>query len=579
MFSARKLAQGERLSGSSRAVIRSCNLIVTCNECSTSFQLDESRIPASGARVRCSRCKHAFFLPNPSASVTEVVDTIAEEVAEDPTAGLPAATTDLAGLDGSIASEANPAEPEAELDDEEEDWQFTEEIRTEADDDPDDEENFGSETDFSEGFDEGSLSDGTLEGNLESEPVLAAEVVDDEVHNQNGVLDVEEKSELEGSIGESLEITAVDELSELDQDGLESGRDDSSFGDVEDFSALTEDASLDADNHASMLGAEAIDESASGVYVQPGSTEDLGDPESWDLSPDADFASPKPSIAGLVDTYSSGSSDDSRFSASSDSALDPADFDAELREQSKMAAGLKLLGSGLGWLGVVVAISVVAYLSFAPEWQRWNVIQQTFTERSFSAQTTTTRWVDTSRTGPLLIVDGIARNSGREAVWPTALQVSLLDALGGEISDSAVSIGLPLSEWVIREGSTAELKESMAIAAERFRTSPMGPGESRAFQAIIASLPPTARRFVLEPASEATQELGSAVEEPKTEGANEVEFDQASGMESGDLNDSPAMNSDGFSERLPGEAQGETAVELENQIEKGEVLDATRTEI
>ena len=112
------------------------DLIVTCEECSTSFQLDEARLPMEGARVRCSRCKHAFFLPNPSASQTEAVHSIAEEAANAPDGQLPPVLEDLSAstLDG-LAEIAGTA-PEAEPDSEEEDWQFSEEIRVEGDDEP-----------------------------------------------------------------------------------------------------------------------------------------------------------------------------------------------------------------------------------------------------------------------------------------------------------------------------------------------------------------------------------------------------------------------------------------------------------
>ena len=37
-------------------------MIITCEKCSTRFQLDASRVPATGAKVRCSRCRHAFVV-------------------------------------------------------------------------------------------------------------------------------------------------------------------------------------------------------------------------------------------------------------------------------------------------------------------------------------------------------------------------------------------------------------------------------------------------------------------------------------------------------------------------------------
>jgi predicted Zn finger-like uncharacterized protein len=41
-------------------------MIITCTSCLTKFNLDESKIRATGVRVRCSRCKHVFtFIPPP----------------------------------------------------------------------------------------------------------------------------------------------------------------------------------------------------------------------------------------------------------------------------------------------------------------------------------------------------------------------------------------------------------------------------------------------------------------------------------------------------------------------------------
>jgi predicted Zn finger-like uncharacterized protein len=55
-------------------------VIVVCQKCSTRFQLDEARIPAKGARVRCSRCKHAFLVAPPVPD-DETIHRIAERAA------------------------------------------------------------------------------------------------------------------------------------------------------------------------------------------------------------------------------------------------------------------------------------------------------------------------------------------------------------------------------------------------------------------------------------------------------------------------------------------------------------------
>ena len=80
-------------------------MIVTCQNCDTSFQLDESRVPAQGIRVRCSRCKEAFFLAKPSADPDQAIHGIAAEAARSAGSRSPTATRDL-GASPAIASAA-----------------------------------------------------------------------------------------------------------------------------------------------------------------------------------------------------------------------------------------------------------------------------------------------------------------------------------------------------------------------------------------------------------------------------------------------------------------------------------------
>jgi predicted Zn finger-like uncharacterized protein len=47
-------------------------MIVTCASCLTKFNLDESRIPAKGTKVRCSRCQHVFLVTPPQETKQEV---------------------------------------------------------------------------------------------------------------------------------------------------------------------------------------------------------------------------------------------------------------------------------------------------------------------------------------------------------------------------------------------------------------------------------------------------------------------------------------------------------------------------
>jgi len=56
-------------------------MIVTCASCLTKFNLDDSRIPAKGAKVRCSRCKHVFYvapLPETKEEIFEGFESFAK---------------------------------------------------------------------------------------------------------------------------------------------------------------------------------------------------------------------------------------------------------------------------------------------------------------------------------------------------------------------------------------------------------------------------------------------------------------------------------------------------------------------
>ncbi len=59
-------------------------MTITCPQCQTKFLLDESRIPAEGGRVRCSRCQHIFGIskeppPDPASIIPGGEGTLPEE--------------------------------------------------------------------------------------------------------------------------------------------------------------------------------------------------------------------------------------------------------------------------------------------------------------------------------------------------------------------------------------------------------------------------------------------------------------------------------------------------------------------
>jgi predicted Zn finger-like uncharacterized protein len=102
-------------------------VIVDCESCRTRFRLDDSRIPPTGARVRCSRCKTAFVVYRPDTTVNEVVEQVVGEVTQPRAPRAPAPTSDLFESTGSVIGEAAAAStPPAEATGGDEQWEFDE---------------------------------------------------------------------------------------------------------------------------------------------------------------------------------------------------------------------------------------------------------------------------------------------------------------------------------------------------------------------------------------------------------------------------------------------------------------------
>ncbi len=49
-------------------------MIITCASCLTKYHLEDSRISAKGAKVRCSRCRHIFYVVPPPETKEEVAE-------------------------------------------------------------------------------------------------------------------------------------------------------------------------------------------------------------------------------------------------------------------------------------------------------------------------------------------------------------------------------------------------------------------------------------------------------------------------------------------------------------------------
>ncbi|MFK7898425.1 MAG: zinc-ribbon domain-containing protein [Myxococcota bacterium] len=508
-------------------------MIVTCSECTTSFQLDEARIPATGAQVRCSRCKHAFFLEHPSASQTDAVHGIAEAAAADPTATTPPASSDLGGFSSSGLGESNATE-----DFEEEEWQFSEEVRVEGDDEPaeedssgaaglgglsdeSDESAFGLGADFSEGLDADALSaDVGGETAGASTPSVAS-------------VDAEAASDAGG--GSGLELDGPSEV-------VAEVRDESSFGSVDDFSSLMEDdepagEDLLGDSSAAI---ESVAAESAGSYAGAGATDDLGDPESWDLVGGAPASAP-------VHARQSGLRKTASRAASTGQALEGAlaelsfspDEDAveyeDEREPSALSGALGKFGNAIGWVVTLAALVGVTGLLVGPEISRWADAPQTAHFGTLHAETNETHWVETARSGFLLVIRGEVTNAGSASLEPANVRLWFLDGAGERLTAAPLRVGQPLSEAQLRESAEPNLRRQLAASAAAFRSSPLAPGQSRVFESVVleAALPGDARRILLEVA-DPNAETPIAATDPETVPRRLVDATSASGRPLGD---------------------------------------------
>lgn len=467
-------------------------MIVTCQECSTSFQLDDARIPASGARVRCSRCKHAFFLPNPSASQSEAVHAVVEQVVHGKLGGTPEPSRDLGpGTRADRGANAGRTEPE------EEDWQFSQEIRVAGDDEREElavaatpgspsaprADSFDLTGDFGRGFDPETLS--------QEEAPRAGAGHEDKARKATPA----KAGASAAAAGASTPPAPV--------------RDESSFGSIDDFSSLIEDddLSIDLDSPPSPAPPRpSARPAARRAESKAGAAEDLGDPESWDIVGGEGARRDSSRVAALV-RPKAGPGKPSAAAASRPAGLDLfADVErapvGDDDEETSARGGVRwaALGRVAGWAVTLVSVAVVFGLLIRPEWSRSATEPQRLEIGPFVAETARVGWLESSRSGLLLVFEGELRNTGPTPLRPIPLQLSLLDGSGARLSDPPIEIGTPLDEITLREASPPQLVAERAGAVSSWLATPLAPGEVRRFTAVamVAELPDGARRVALE---------------------------------------------------------------------------------
>jgi len=196
-------------------------MIITCNECDTRFNIDESLLKQTGSKVRCSKCKNVF-LAYPS-SLSEELDKSDEVETESQETDL-SDIDNLFEIDEALKVENEPEESELDLEPEINETQAeTEaELELELDDKNSSEISAGEELEgielaMDEAFEENAkVEEKPEEAGLELELDLDLEPEIDETQAET-----EAELELESGDKTDSEISAKEEPEEIEPEEIE----------------------------------------------------------------------------------------------------------------------------------------------------------------------------------------------------------------------------------------------------------------------------------------------------------------------------------------------------------------------
>ena len=446
-------------------------MIVECDNCATRFQLDDARVPETGIRVRCSKCKQSFFLAYPGAKTTEaapeenldpredslsaaVAASIADPVGEDDAHFEPVGGDPEAAMPFDV-----PAAEEPESDDAE--WEFN---------------HSPAETEDAASFDAPEAASDDPFGNSGDMDLLAG---DSQFEPLTG--DVALEHEPEAPMADVVDESGLglgDPDAAADPVGESTGAPDlgMDMGPGDDLSSLEEGPSS--------------------------SVEDLGSPEDWDFLSDEPMpAAPSPTAADHSAPPSSQSAAIGSIDVSPERSLEevlPTDVEAAAPLRRDLSASL----NAIGWaLCMTLFVAGMARGLLPAEWFHASRedAPRVLSLGSLEAEGVRGSWLDTAGHGRVFVVSGELRNPTRGfAVANAALRVAVYGPGGERLSLEPVFAGVGLSEAAIRESSISQLIAAETEALQQFAYAQVPPGESLPFHAVLRELPLEAQRFEFE---------------------------------------------------------------------------------
>ena len=459
-------------------------MIVTCERCATQFQLDDSRVPARGVRVRCSRCKNAFRVVPEAQRAAEQMAELSRRAREDSQEEI---TQDLEGdsrgsskgdsrgnsrsRSGSRRSEGSSARAGdsahggtgSGLDTEESDWKFNEDVSAESEapirtrEEPKPEPppvRRGAEAD--DWFRGGS--DAPLE--LDDRPWNASEEA--AAAESQAEPDVEREPEPEAEAPPAPMAAAEPSLDRFVEPDEPAPHASAEAPVTDEFDSLP---SFDSSEPSAPVAQ---------AEKEPGSTDELSS-DSWGQ------------LFGEA----------ARADAAEESAPVPSRKARRRRSLSLPSFGGvgahvgRWLGHGaqaLGWLVTIGLFGAGLYTGFATQVasQPAPAAEQV---GGFELAALEGRFVENAVSGRLYVVSGRVRNPGSTVETFPGLEIELLDAAGLPLASERAPLHGPIPKWLLREAPVADV---MALLPQ---VPPLRPGEERAVEGVFASLPADAASF------------------------------------------------------------------------------------
>lgn len=439
-------------------------MIINCEKCDTRFNLDDSRIPADGVKVRCSRCKHAFFVQpeeTPGASDAEAVADLAHDaVADQASAGGETQTLEQSDDRTQMLEQGSVDFSARSRDDaeEESDWEFNEDPA------------------------EHSATASPQRAVPESAGDLASEL------SAPG-------TDLAGELAGEVAPTPAREPESLDT------------------------ATADPDPMNEFLASESPPSETDGL-----SLEDLGSPEEWDLlgsesrdpatepEPEAVLAeAPPASHAAPTEAHSDDVADEILFDTP------PAAVVEELPLPSSSPRTVQTGAGFVAWGVMLVLLGLAGWGSLVPPSAAPNHARPTLLG-DLRVDGVEARIVENAVAGPLYVVSGELHNPGQgPSVTGARVLIQLLDGSGAALAEPPVPVGVAPSEASLRMEEPELLLARQGDDADALARTTLAPGESIAIAALLPRVPGGARGFRLELGSPLSSEASPPSPLPNSE--------------------------------------------------------------